>query len=487
MAFWLGKGCMHVDDETVDRGSWRPQDEGLVATDPLAFPGYREALLKATDRTGATESVRAGSATISGHEVEFAAFDFSFLGGSMGEATGERIARALERAAERQVPFVLRTETGGARMQEGMRALIQMPKLVVARQALARAHQPFIAVFSHPTTGGVLASLGALADVIVAETGATVGFAGPRVAARATGHDIGPYSHRSESALTAGLVDDVLDPEELHAYLVAALDTLCPDQPIDVEEIEEVPATTAEDPWAVVEAARSEQRPLAHELLLEMADSYIALRGDRAGQMDPAVDVAVVRIAGRRALVLAMDRGRAPGPAAYRKAIRAIQIAERLRIPVVSIVDTGGADPSEDSEAGGIAWAIAELFQTMLATRVPTLAIVTGEGGSGGALAFATTDVLLAYEDSIFSVIGPELAAEILWRDGTRGPDAARILRLTAGDLYELGIADGLLEGPPTARSLRSAIAYHLGRLSEHSTDELIAARYKRWRGSYGN
>ena len=127
---------------------------------------------------------------------------------------------------------------------------------------------------------------------------------------------------------------------------------------------------------------------------------------------------------------MAIDRANPPGAGAFRKAKRCVEVAGRLKLPVVTFVDTPGADPSEASEASGVAWGIAELTQTMLRVPVPVLPIVTGEGGSGGALAFAAGDHLVAYEGSIFSVIGPEFAAEILWRDPSRAPEAARSLKL---------------------------------------------------------
>jgi acetyl-CoA carboxylase carboxyl transferase subunit beta len=183
--------------------------------------------------------------------------------------------------------------------------------------------------------------------------------------------------------------------------------------------------------------------------------------------------------------VLALDRERAPGPGAYRKARRAAKVAERLRIPIVTLIDTRGADPSEPSESGGIAWEIARLFETMLTVKVPTLGIITGEGGSGGALALGCTDALFAYELSFFSVIGPELAAEILWRDSSRAEEAARALKLTAHDLKDLGIADRLLPEPPNGNGLRKVVCHHLAQLAPDADPS--TARRKRWRYTFGN
>jgi acyl-CoA carboxylase subunit beta len=472
----------------VDDGSFAPAGT-IATTDPLGWPGYGDALEKARARSGVDESVIAGPARIDGHDIELAWFVFDFLGGSMGHAAGEQIAIGLERAAARGVPFVLRTATGGARMQEGMRALVQMPKVVTARLALARAHQPLVAILGHPTTGGVLASIAALADVTVAEAGATVGFAGPRVAEAFTGAPLSGESHSAQSAMKHGLVDMVVPREGVRDYVARALRVLHK-EPADPSDppARAGAAGVEQDAWDVVQAARSPDRTRAPHFLVAISDASVQLRGDRSGTQDPAVVTSIARVGGRPFLAIALDSRFSPGPGAFRKARRCLEIAIRLDLPVVTIVDTRGADPSETSENAGIAWEIARLFEAMLTAPVPILSIVTGEGGSGGALALAAADVLLAYESSVFSVIGPELAAEILWRDVSRAPDAARALRLTARDLLELGIADGLLAEPFTADSLIRSVAYHLAELDARSMPdgERVAQRQRRWRGSAG-
>jgi acetyl-CoA carboxylase carboxyl transferase subunit beta len=369
-----------------------------------------------------------------------------------------------------------------------------MPKVVAARIRLARAGSPFIAVLGHPTTGGVLASLAALADVTVAEAGATIGFAGPRVAEAFTGRELTGTSHSAETALANGLVDDLIEPEGLASYLGRVVATLAPEGPLPqgadpARPTSPASTSTEGDPWDAVLEARAEKRPLAFEILLGMAESLVELRGDRGGRDDPAIDCAIARVRGRRMVVLGLDRERAPGPAAFRKARRCIAIATRLKLPLITLVDTRGADPSEDAESGGIAWEIAALFDELLAAPVPTVALVTGEGGSGGALAFAATDRLLIYEGAIFSVIGPEMAAQILWRDPSRASEAARLLKPTAESLAALGIADGVLPEPLTPETTAAAIAYHLGRLDEeHITpSERVDRRLDRWRKPHGD
>ena len=475
-----------LHERLVDEGTFVSHDTENKEGDPLGFPAYPDALEKARERSGSSEAVTTGTARVADHEIVLAGFDFEFLGGSMGAATGARLARAMEHAADAHIPFVLCTATGGARMQEGMRALIQMPKVVAARLALAENAVPFVSILGNPTTGGVLASLGALGDVTFAVRGATVGFAGPRVVERVTGRPLREGSHTAEAAFEHGLVDDLIPEDEERAALVRALDVLAPDEPEAVGPPPSLSAHDESDGWDAVQSARAADRPLAPDLARELCSVYIELRGDRGGRDHPGVVCLLGRLAGRRVLLIALDRNQPPDASAFRKAQRCMKIATRLRLPVVTLVDTPGADPAEDSEASGVAWAIAELFETVLSATVPIVSIVTGEGGSGGALAFAVGDVLLATEGSIFSVIGPELAAEILWRDSSRAPEAARLLKVSAGSLAGLGVADGIIPGPPAVEPLKQTVAYHLESLAgrHQSGEELASERQRRWRAS---
>lgn len=480
---------MTTDEHLVDAASFQPTQDHAGAPNPLEWPRYEEALKRVRASSTFEESVATGPATIGGHLIELAVFDFSFFGGSMGAVAGERLARSLERAAAGGTPFVLATATGGARMQEGMAALVQMPKVVAARLDLARAHVPFIAVLGHPTTGGVLASLAALADVTVAEEGATIGFAGPRIVERFTGRPLAG-SHTAATALAAGLVDVVVPAAEIGNTVGHVLHVLGPDDPTPVEPRVASDAGAASraiepstpDAWTAVQSARLPERPRGPDLLGGALEAHAVLQGDRAGREDPALVLALGRLAGRRVVGMALDRSFYPGPSAYRKAVRGLELAARLGVPVVTLVDTPGANPSEASENGGIASAIARLFSSMLTVPVPVVCVVTGEGGSGGALAFATSDVLLAYEGAVFSVIAPEMAAEILWRDPTRAPEAARLLRPTARELLHLGIADDVIPEPLGPGSLKRSVAYHLALLGGVAGDELVAARRRRWR-----
>lgn len=462
-------------DLVLDPG-WVERDGDLAAGNPLAFPGYEPG----------RETVLVASGACGGHPVEAISFDFDVLGGSMGIVAGEKIARAFERALGRRAAVVALTASGGARMQEGMAALVQMAKTVVARDTLARAGLPFVAYLRNPTTGGVYASFSSLADIVWAEPGATVGFAGPRVAQAVTGRPLAEGSHTASFAVAYGLIDAEMLPETLRSSLRRVLDlTLGRDVTGPASAGPEPKAPSPLDAWREVTLARWPDRPTGTALARRTASDLTELHGDRRGGDDAGVLCALGRIGGVRCGIVALDRTH-PTPAGFRKAQRMIGLAARLRLPVVTFIDTPGADPSSESEASGIARAIAETFAAMLAHPVATVAVVTGEGGSGGALALACADRLLILEHAIFSVIAPEAAATILRRDDPQR--VAADLRLTAFDLRRLGLADRIVAEPSpgahadpakAADAIGHAVSYALAQIDPSSARE---ARTRRWR-----
>ena len=426
-------------DLVLDPG-WAEIDADVLSTDPLGFPGYTEQLARARTATGSTDSVVTASGSVDGKPILAISFEFSFLGGSMGVAAGERIARVFERAAAERTPVVTLTASGGARMQEGMAALATMPGTLAARELLAAAHVPFIAYLRNPTTGGVLASFASSADLVWAQPGATIGFAGPRVSETVTGEPLPEGSHTAESALVAGLVDDLVEPTDVRARLARALAALSTSPTAGARP--ELPAATPTDAWEHVVRARHADRPTG----TDYAGIFEPLR---RGGIDPTVVTGFATVGGGCVVAIAQDRfaghGR-PTPAGYRRAREAIATAVRLGLPIVTFVDTPGADPGAASEREGIAREISLTFSALLRAPVPTVACVVGEGGSGGALAFAACDHVLIQENAIFSVIAPEGAASILRRNDIEA--VARELRLTAADLAGLGLADLVISEP---------------------------------------
>ncbi len=206
----------------VDRGSFQEIDAGLTAGDPLGFQDtipYPQRLLDAQRRTGRTEAVVTGFALIEGQRVALGVFDFFFLGGSMGSAVGEKITRLAERALAERIPLVLISASGGARMQEGILSLMQMAKVSAALARLRDAGVPYVSVLTDPTTGGVAASLSMLGDVNLAEPGALIGFAGPRVIEQTIGQSLPEGFQTAEFLLAHGMVDLVADRKSLRGTL----------------------------------------------------------------------------------------------------------------------------------------------------------------------------------------------------------------------------------------------------------------------------
>lgn len=436
----------------VEHERWEEEwDLDLRSADPLRAPGYAERLGRLEG-----ESVRTGR--VGGHVRIEACFDV--LGGSMGVVHGERVVRAFDRAVERGLPVVCVTRSGGARMQEGMVSLLQLGRTAAAVRRHGAAGLLSVAVLRDPTTGGVLASYASLCDVRIAEVGATIGFAGPRVVEGTTGEAVDGRSHTAEAALAAGLVDAVAPPEALDAWVATALGHEL--RPLSARRL--VPASEGDDDagvdgaWAEVVAARRPERPSGIDVAAALCDSWLDLAAP-----DPTVRTALARVDGREVVVVASDRhagdGR-PGPGAFRQARRAVALAGRLGRPLVALVDTPGADPGPESENGGIAREIAETFAAMDAVGVPTLAVCVGEGGSGGALALAWADTLLIQEHATFSVIAPEGAAAILRRDAGQAADVADQLALTSDALHALGVVDAVVpdDVAGTVAAVRSAL-----------------------------
>jgi acetyl-CoA carboxylase carboxyl transferase subunit alpha len=268
----------------------------------------------------------------------------------------------------------------------------------------------------------------------------------------------------------------------------------------------EAPEATPPDPdagaWNRVQLARNLRRPRILELLPTLAEEFVELHGDRAFGDDPAMVVGLARIEGHRTVVIGQQKGAdtdenirrnfgMPHPEGYRKAMRAMELAERFGLPVVTFVDVPGAHPGPESEERGIAESIARSIGLMTRLRTPIVAVITGEGGSGGALAIAVGDIVIALENAVYSVISPEGCAAILWRTAEEAPTAAKAMRMTAHEQVQLGVVDIVIPEPgegahtdhaETARRLRQVILDQLVALDRIPVDDLVDARYRRYR-----
>ncbi len=467
-----------------------------AAAAAIRWAGYEDALAAARARSGADESVTVAVERLGDRDVVVARLRFAFLGGSMGREHGERVVAGIDEAVRRRVPFLAVVASGGARTQEGYDALMQMGATVAAVGRARDAGVPVIAWLRHPTMGGVHASYGAAADLIVADRGAAVGFAGPRVVRALTGLTVDGSSHTAEAYHAAGLVDALADDEDHAVRLltewVAVVSPAPSPVPLAPVAAPAIPGESDIDlaGWDAVTHARAE-RPSAREIIRAVSDAHVELRGDRTGADDPCMVAAIARVGGRRVMIVGTDRsapgagGRrgAPAAAGFRKAQRAIRLAARWGVPIVTLIDTAGADPSPASDRAGLTHAIAETMAALLAVPVPTLAVVTGEGGSGGAFALAAVDRIAMQDDAVFEVIAPEGAASILLRDPARAAEIAEAMGLGAADLRRRGHVDAVLPGP-TTHGAGSAVEALRAEIQRHLTAPMGPGRTRRFPAS---
>jgi acyl-CoA carboxylase subunit beta len=480
----------------------------LGFTDTIAYPVRLEGARKST---GLQDAVRCGSGRISGRPVVAAVMDFRFMGGSLGAAVGELITRAAEEALRVRWPLLLVTASGGARMQEGVLSLMQMAKTSQAVAALREAGILTVSLITDPTYGGVAASYATNTDVLIAETGARMGFAGPRVIKQTIRQDLPPGFQTAEFLLECGQVDLVAGRRDLRGVLGQVLAAghrrrgsrfaaeLAAQGPAIARDPEALPEV---DPWQVVQRARHIGRPTTLEHTDRIFDSFIELHGDRIQGDCAAIVAGLAQLDGHPLVVVGHQKGHnarelaarnfgMPRPEGYRKALRVMRLAASLGLPVVTFVDTPGAYPGTDAEKGGQASAIAGSVLEMSGLPVPVVTVVTGEGGSGGALALAVADQVLITENGFYSVISPEGCSAILWNDAADAPRAARALRVTAPELLRLGVADGVVPEPPggshddpaaASALLRAALLEALGPLLHRNPADLIRDRRRRFR-----
>jgi acyl-CoA carboxylase subunit beta len=497
--------------QLLDPGSFEGIADELEPRDVLGFEDsktYPARLEAAQLRSGSKEAALAGTATIDGMPLVVAAMDFSFMGGSMGGVTGEIITLAIERAADTRTPLLIVAASGGARMQEGCVSLMQLAK---TSQALARLNEAgvlSICLLTDPTYGGVTASFAVLGDVLIAEPRAMVGFAGPSVIEQTIRQQLPAGFQTAEFLRDHGMLDLVERREDLRNVLRKLLRYQQGERPTslpgghgrppvtDPDALEERPA------WDVVMSARDAGRPTTLEYTGYIFDEFLELQGDRLYAEDAAIVGGLARLGELSLVVIGHQKGHntselvarnfgMPNPEGYRKSLRLMELAAKFGFPVVTFIDTPGAYPGLGAEERGQAVAIAQSMMAMSRLPVPVVCIVTGEGGSGGALALGVGDRVLMLENSYYSVISPEGCSTILFSNAAAAPRAASALRVTAPDLLRLKVMDAVVPEPEggahtdavtTAANVKEAIVACLDELLALDTDELLRGRYDRFR-----
>ncbi|HZI90653.1 MAG TPA: acetyl-CoA carboxylase carboxyltransferase subunit alpha [Thermoleophilaceae bacterium] len=506
-------------DQLTDEGSLEELSGDLEQIDALAFSDskpYTQRIAAADKKADVKSGAFYGKATVDGHPLIVAGIDFSYIGGSMGSVVGEAITRAAELALETRTPLLVISASGGARMQEGCVSLMQMVK---TSQAVGRLNEEgilYISLLTDPTYGGVSASYATLGDVLIAEPKAHIGFAGPTVIEQTIRQTLPTGFQTAGFLMDHGMLDLVEKREnirrtirnmlEFHERAEAArgeADSSGRLPETQGAELVSDPAAIAGRPaWEVVQMARELERPHTLEYTGLVFDDFLELHGDRMFEEDSAIVGGLARLGELSLMLIGHQKGSntgemmernfgMPEPEGYRKGMRLMRYAAKFGMPIVTLVDTAGAYPGLGAEERGQSNAIAESILLMSRLPVPTVTVVTGEGGSGGALALAATDRVLMLENSYYSVISPEGCATILFKDAASAPRAAAALRITAPDLLALGVMDAVVPEPAdgahtdaatAGANLKTALVTTLGELLGKSPDELLEQRYERFR-----
>lgn len=498
----------------ADKGSFQEWFSQVEEKNPLDYPGYEEKLDMLREKTNLSEAVTVGECLVNGVRTVLGVCDARFLMGSMGYVVGERITRAFEKALEEKLPVVLFCSSGGARMQEGIVSLMQMAKTSAAIKRHSDAGLFYLPVLTDPTTGGVTASFAMLGDIILAEPGALIGFAGPRVIAQTIGEKLPEGFQRAEFLVEKGIIDGVVERRELKEVIGHLLKIHQPcmtyehyrenrkEIPVQENKQKEAGENICLSAWDRVEISRSKFRPTSMEYMQQIFDEFYELHGDRAFRDDGAVIGGIGMFQGQPVTVVGQQKGKnvkdnihrnfgMASPEGYRKALRLMKQAEKFGRPVICFVDTPGAACGIGAEERGQGEAIARNLLEMSGLKIPVVSILIGEGGSGGALGFAVANEVWMMENAIYSILSPEGFASILWKDGKRAKEASKIMKITAEDLKQMDIIEWVIPEikeaseenlPDLANIMSERLNDFLEENSKKSGEMLAQERYERFR-----
>ena len=502
----------------ADTGTFQEWFTDLETENPLEYPGYEEKIADLQEKTKLHEAVTVGKCMVNGLETVLGVCDARFLMGSMGYVVGEKITRAFERATEEKLPVVLFTSSGGARMQEGIVSLMQMAKTSAAIRKHSEAGLFYLPVLTDPTTGGVTASFAMLGDVILAEPGALIGFAGPRVIAQTIGQKLPEGFQRAEFLVEKGIIDGVVERQELKETVWKLLKIhqdsmqyIHYGKTQNVENFPEIKSSRGKagtdgkselTAWERVEISRSKERPTTLSYVQQIFDEFLELHGDRAFRDDGAVIGGIAMFSGQPVTVIGQQKGKnvkeniyrnfgMASPEGYRKALRLMKQAEKFGRPVVTFVDTPGAACGIEAEERGQGEAIARNLLEMSGIQTPMVSILIGEGGSGGALGLAVTDEVWMMENATYSILSPEGFASILWKDGKRAKEASEVMKITAKDLKKLQIIEKVIREPEPANEenlpeiaeeIREDLDGFLRKSCQKTREQIVEERYERFR-----
>ena len=499
----------------ADYKTFEPWFEDMEVSNPLNYEGYEDKLAAAREKTGLNEAVTVGRCKVFGEDIVLGVCDSRFMMASMGHVVGEKITRAIERATELRLPVFMFCCSGGARMQEGIVSLMQMAKTSAAIKKHGDAGLLYCSILTDPTTGGVTASFAMLGDVIMAEPGALIGFAGPRVIKQTIGQELPEGFQTAEFLVEHGFVDGIVKRENLKKtihFLIKSHQGVGKKTYADFntdshwelsEELKEQSwFSKPRSAWEKVKAVRQVERPSATDYMEHIFDVFVEAHGDRGFSDDKALIGGIGFIEGQPVTVVADLKGKdfkecqernfgMPLPEGYRKALRLMKQAEKFNRPIVSFVNTSGAFCGLEAEERGQGEAIARNLLEMSALKVPVLCILIGEGGSGGALATAVGNEVWMMENATYSILSPEGFASILWKDSNKAQEASEVMNITAQDLKRLGVIEEIVPefGGADKKSveaigeyMKEHIKLFLEKYQGITGEEIAEQRYQRFR-----
>jgi acetyl-CoA carboxylase beta subunit/acetyl-CoA carboxylase alpha subunit len=492
-------------DAVVDQDSFVSWD--TPPHQPALSEEYARDLARARERSGTDESVLTGTGLIRGRRVALIVSEFSFLAGSIGHAAAQRIVAAVERATAEGLPLLAGPASGGTRMQEGTPAFLSMVKITGAVRAHRQAGLPYLVYLRHPTTGGVMASWGSLGHINVAEPGALLGFLGPRVFEALYGESFPDNVQVAENLFNKGLIDGVVKPEDLAELVARALDILSPrrDAASGTVTRPAAPPTLAVRPapvdaWTSIGISRRPRRPDLRQLLKFGASDALPLNGTGQGEKDPGLLLALARFGSQSCIVLGHARplrkdAAGMGPGSLREARRGMKLAEELRLPLLTVIDTAGAALSQEAEEGGLAGEIARSLYELIGLESPSVSVLLGQGAGGGALALLPADRTIAAQHSWLSPLPPEGASAIVHRTTAFAPAMAQAQGVNVAALYANGLVDHIvderddasLEPREFCARMARAIEYELASVADVPVAGLVGARFRKYRNLGGS
>lgn len=454
--------------------------------------GYELKYSKSVKESGILEAVVSGECKIDNQKVVMCIMEYSFMAGTLSIFNGEKIAKTVEYATKNKLPLIILCQSGGARVQEGVGALVQMAKIVAALEKHKSKGLLYISCLLNPTLGGVTASFGLIGDINITEPNTTIGFAGKRVIKEIIDEDNDEYFQSELFNLEHGMVDIICERKDLKRTLSDIMKILIIKNDTDIKSNEVI--FDQNEYMDILKRNRDVKTYKSRDYILKMFDTFYELHGDRVSSEDASIIAGIGDINGLKVAIAAQSKGRninenincnygMTSPGGYRKVCRIASLAEKFELPLILFVDTPGAFPGLKAEKNGQALAISKCMSKLLNTKTIILTYVIGEACSGGALALSISDYIAMFSKAMYCVISPESYAAIIYKNNKVNKEVLK--NMTASYLHKNKLIDDVLKENDlnyNVEQLKNSIIQKTNELKEIKLDKLIKMRYSRIR-----